>query len=303
VTGTLDQHSLGKYTGPGQPVEDVLIEWRPINSPRENVSEELLRRVDAVVGLSAAKSKPPEIRVLDCVGFYLDKARRAFGVLYSFPKLVSGGNTMHGEPISLFQVIASTADAVNARPFLGQRFAIARSITSCILYCHSINWLHERLSSFNVVFFIPPGTSIAESRSLPLVVGFDHSRQDKENAFSHGPPSDERFLHYLHPEYFSKGRFKKLFDYYSVGLVLLEIGLWRTLESITTKYPFHDPEGMRKEIVERYLPGLLYSMGEIYYNAVRACLTGELGNRDSAEEDVATGFQKLIVEKLEKCVV
>jgi hypothetical protein len=114
---------------------------------------------------------------------------------------------MHGEPISLFQVIASTADAVNARPFLGQRFTIARSITSCILYCHSINWLHERLGSFNVVFFLPPGTSIAESRSLPFVVGFDHSRQDKENAFSHGPPSDERFLHYLHPEYFSKGRF------------------------------------------------------------------------------------------------
>lgn len=85
--------------------------------------------------------------------------------------------------------------------------------------------------------------------------------------------------------------------------MLLEIGLWRTLESITTKYPFHDPEGMRKEIVERYLPGLLYSMGEIYYNAVRACLTGELGNRDSAEDDVATGFQELIVEKLEKCVV
>lgn len=303
VTGTIEHHSRGRYCTPTGPDEQVLIEWRPINSPSEPVSQELLLRVDALAGLSSTPSKPAEIRVLDCVGYYLDKERRAFGILYRFPQLRGGESGESAEPMSLFQLISSTANSTHGRPFLGARFAIARSIASCILYCHSINWLHERLNSFNIVFFSRPGTPIATPRTLPFVVGFDHSRQDKKKAFSHGPPSDERLQHYLHPDYSDGRPFRKLFDYYSVGLVLLEIGLWRTLESITSKYKFHDREGVRKEVVERYLPGLLYSMGEIYYETVRACLDHGLGSKDSSDEDVATSFQELVVEKLERCIV
>jgi hypothetical protein len=248
VTGTMEHHSRGRYCTPIGPDEQVLIEWRPINSPSEPISQELLLRVDALAGLSSTPSKPVEIRILDCVGYYLDKERRAFGILYRFPQLRPGEIGESAEPMSLFQLISSTANSTHGRPFLEARFAIARSITSCILYYHSINWLHERLNIFNIVFFSRPGTPIAMSRTLPFVVGFDHSRQDKTKAFSHGPPSDERFQHYLHPDYSDPRPFGKSFDYCSVGLALLEIGLWRTLEFITSKYKFHDREGVRKRL-------------------------------------------------------
>jgi serine/threonine protein kinase len=299
ATATIGQHSLGTYTSPENTVEDVLIEWRPVNSPSQTVSQELLRRVDNLAGLFNAKSKSSEIRVLECIGFYLDKHRGAFGVLYRFPS----GKAALVDPTSLFQLITSAPNPITGKPFLGHRLDIARTIASCILYCHSIGWLHERLNSHNVVFFPPRGMSVTQSRSTPYVIGFSHSRQDKENAFSRGPPSDPSLIHYLHPDYFTEKRFRKLFDYYSVGLVLLEVGLWRTIASIQENYPFHDSEGLRREIIERYLPGLLYSMGEIYYGVVKACLTGELGNAKTPEEDVGNAFQVLVVEKLHKCIV
>ena len=315
VAKNFHEHSLGTYTSDNKVVEPILVEWRPINSPSQEVSQQLLHRVDTLAGLHNVKSRPPEIRVLESVGFYLDQHRRSFGLLYRFPSSVSapcrppmtgneGPNFLAAwEPRSLYQLILSSPNPHNGGPTLNQRFEIARTITSCILYCHSLHWLHERLNSHNVVFFLSSSASVTEPRSRPFIIGFNHSRQDKMNEFTHGPPSDPALIRYLHPDYAERKHFRRLYDYYSVGLVLLEIGLWRTIESIGAKYEFHDAEGFRREIVERYLPGLLYSMGTIYYSVVKACLVGELGDESAGEEEVGTAFQILVVERLEKCII
>lgn len=304
VIGSMEHHSIAKYvSAPELEEEEVLVEWRPMNSPERPVTDELLSRVDTLAGLASEGSKPAEIRVLDCLGYYLDEERRAFGVVYQYPQHGSGRDKKTLEPISLHERILSTAHGNRGRPYLGTRFAVARTIVSCIFYCHGVNWLHERLNSFNVIFFAPSEAIGAIAQTMPYVVGFDHSRQDIDHAFSHGPPAHERFQHYLHPQYVKGSNFKRLYDYYSVGLVLLEIGLWRTLESMTATYQFHNREGIRKEIVERYLPDLLHSMGEIYYRAVRACVDDSLGDIDTADDVVAENFQVMVVDKLDKCVV
>jgi len=108
---------------------------------------------------------------------------------------------------------------------------------------------------------------------------------------------------YVCMEALTTKRFRKLFDYYSVGLLLLEIGIWRTAKSMSDAHPLHSPEALRTEFVTRYIPELPYSMGEIYYRATKACLMGEIGTIDTPEEDVVTAFQTLVVDRLQTCVV
>jgi hypothetical protein len=294
-------HEVGKYTAPGCSPESVLIEWRPFNSAAHQLPEELLRRVDASVNISNVKSKPQEVRVLECIGFYEDANRRSFGILYRLAQPTAKGAQTALEPTSLFDLIASTSNTAHGKPYLGERFEIARSVAACIQYCHGSNWLHKRLNSYNVVFLVPPDSKVARRAGSPYIIGFNHSREDKEDEYSYGPPSDPTLTPYLHPKYFTTRRFRKLFDYYSVGLVLLEVGIWRTARSIRDEHPYHNSEGLREEFVARCLPELAYSMGEIYSSAVRACLTGELGSIDTPEEDVVNAFRTLVIGRLQQC--
>lgn len=45
-----------------------------------------------------------------------------------------------------------------------------------------------------------------------------------------GPISGAIFQEYQHPEYLRTGRYRAAYDYYSLGLVLLEIGVWMSLQ-------------------------------------------------------------------------
>lgn len=67
--------------------------------------------------------------------------------------------------------------------------------------------------------------------------------------------------------------FHALYDIYSLGTVLLEIGIWmklrRLYEGGTSGFAFRD------RLVNRFVPQLGASMGERYMTAVRKCLTGQ----------------------------
>ena len=301
-TRAFGDHETGEYSAPGIPSELVLVEWRPFNSARPQPPEHLLRRVDASANIPNIKSKPSEIRVLGCIGFYEDPHRRSFGIVYRLGQQLAGARQTQLEPVSLFELIASTKDTTRGKPYLGVRFAIARSIAECIQYCHSSNWVHKRLNSYNIVFLRSESSKAGLHSALPYLIGFNHSREDKDDEQSYGPPSDPAMIPYLHPDYIRTKRFKKLFDYYSVGVVLLEIGIWQTSKALGDEHPFHDSEGLQKEFVARYLPRLTDSMGEIYYRAVKACLTGELDNMDTIEDEVGNFFQMLVIDRLCKCV-
>ncbi|KAF5569560.1 hypothetical protein FPANT_13903, partial [Fusarium pseudoanthophilum] len=81
---------------------------------------------------------------------------------------------------------------------------------------------------------------------------------------------------YRHPEYqlpftqTSKTKFKRSYDLYSLGVVLIEIGLWKQIDSFR-------PEGshalaFKRHLEERVAPTLKFYMGEKYTLAVLNCL-------------------------------
>ncbi|KAI4694764.1 hypothetical protein J4E81_006364 [Alternaria sp. BMP 2799] len=70
-----------------------------------------------------------------------------------------------------------------------------------------------------------------EWAQTPIMLGFASSRQNEADAATLGP--DNR-LNYHHPDYLqNKSRYRQEYDYYSMGMMLLEIGHWAPLVKLT----------------------------------------------------------------------
>jgi len=92
---------------------------------------------------------------------------------------------------------------------------------------HSIGWLHQGIQSRNVCFIASAvGGAIAYSK--PFLLGFSRSRGVGDDSFT----DDDLLINlYRHPERWepqAKNRQTAIHDIYSLGIVLLEIGLWKT---------------------------------------------------------------------------
>ena len=143
-------------------------------------------------------------------------------------------------------------------------------------------------------------------------MGFNYSRPDKKYTFTDGPSADSAQLDYQHPQYL-KGyvRYKPEFDYFSLGLVLLEIGLWKTLGSQNKKLPAGSgPEELYDMVVQRLVPKLGVPMGSCYQAVVHFCLCGEgdewtpAPNKTSEAENSIQRqmrFEEMVVTQLEGC--
>lgn len=130
----------------------------------------------------------------------------------------------------------------------------------------------------------------------PYFIGFSYSRLNLDTAFTQGP---DKQLEYQHPEYLGgRKRFCQEYEYYSVGLVLLELGLWLPLEVITQDIR-GSPTEMRNVLLEKEVPKLKTYMGSAYEDAVATCLKGEFGGSSNPAE-VREAFERNVLLKVER---
>jgi hypothetical protein len=101
-------------------------------------------------------------------------------------------------------------------------------------------------------------------------------------------------------------RYRAEFDIYSIGLVLLEIGLWRTMDTIRLRC--RDDSTFRSRVRTEYCDRLLPAMGVVYWRVVQRCLCNDFGLEEQAGgpdiEDkfsLQVAFEKHVVTELEKC--
>lgn len=115
---------------------------------------------------------------------------------------------------------------------------------------------------------------------------------------------------YSHPDISSntktgkRPRYRAQFDIYSMGLVLLEIGLWRTLDTIRPRCK--DDEDFRRRVQAEYCDKLQSKMGLIYWRAVQRCLNNDFSveeenSSEDKESSLQVAFEKYVVCELERC--
>ena len=276
----------------------VLIECLKYDSAWFGRTQELIKRVQDISQSRAISFATRAFPILKCVAFYHDTAKHSFGMVYEFPPLSLPQATTPTAPTpekvlslrNILHTVRSRAD----RPSLDTVFALALNLTTTVLAMHRANWLHKSISSYNIIFFPSRSPTIGAAMSSPYFIGFNYSRLNLETAFTQGPSQQ---LEYQHPEYLkNRKKFCQEFEYYSVGLVLLELGLWLPLENITESID-GPPEGVAEEVLKRYGPVLRTYMGGEYAEAVRVCLSGEFGGSEKPAE-VREVFDRCVLQRI-----
>ena len=274
----------------------ILVEWLEYDKDWAHRIDELIQRVQDITSFRAPSSASHAFPVLISAGYYHDVAKHSFGIVYYLPprqpKLslpISDIDT----PMTLRDIISKTKSRTQ-RPSLDQVFGIALKLVNVVLTMHKASWLHKNISSYNIIFFPNRFSSIAEAMTEPYFIGFSYSRLNLETAFTQGP---NKQLEYQHPEYLSgPKRFCQEYEYYSVGLVLLELSLWLPLEVIN-KDVRGTPTEMLNALLKKNVPKLKTYMGSAYEDAVATCLKGDFGGSPNPAE-VREAFERKVILKI-----
>ena len=283
----------------------VLVERKhvDVNDKEDRKAGELLDSLEGTVNLVNYAQDHNVLRVLHCRGVYFDKTDNAFGMVYDFPEL----------SMPMTEVRATTLTAALSRkpggqelPLLGGRFRLAHALAASIFRFHSIGWLHKSIASKTIMFFSHQGLPWSEQLQNWYIRGFLHSRLN--DAPSCDSTMDPELMNYHHPDYLhslknTRGlvRYQPRFDYYSLGIVLLEIGLWTSLEEMTGKRSI-SPEEVRRKLLDSVVPKLGYRAGALYRDAVTTCLTGRFAEAEGEEfAAIRLRFKALVVDQIAQC--
>ncbi|KAI0968147.1 hypothetical protein F4678DRAFT_203827 [Xylaria arbuscula] len=276
-------------------------------------------------------------RALSCAGIYHDERRRTIGLVYRYPKTAASERRTHPRVSHLAEILSEHPDPIDFEKMviisLDDRLRLAYSLASAVFEFHKMNWLHKNISSYNVLFFNEgiesyaindedstninadndnadddiDGTVHKVNLDHPSLIGFSHSRPGNADYSNKMHSAEEALFAYRHPDYAgadaanlaSASGYLAEYDYYGLGLVLLEIGLWHPLWEMV-QVSTTERSRMRTELRRRWVPLLVPSVGEAYAKAVDDCLSGKLSRSGAApgKESVDEAFEGLVLRPL-----
>ncbi|KAL8870695.1 MAG: hypothetical protein Q9174_003321 [Haloplaca sp. 1 TL-2023] len=268
----------GKFF-PGDGTEkQVWIEWKSYQEKWDSKLDRYVpqpNNINRVRELAALlqSPKPAEFAAPRCFGYFDDRDNdqnseheSRFGLVFEKPEMLS--------PVSLHQLLTAYP-----MPSMENRIKLAHKISVVVLYLHAVNWLHKSLRSDSIIFF-PPFKGITE----PFLTGYEYARADRPGETTTGGDVDEWTELYVHPEYQGsgvKGTYRKTFDIYSLGVILLEIAYWKPVEKVLGidmegENVFDDIRTIRRRLVGGRSDGVMGKlrdvMGQEYHDVVKACL-------------------------------
>jgi serine/threonine protein kinase len=262
--------------------------------------EERAERIAALAKLLTRK-KPAHLRVLNCLG-YLAPNHEGYGLIFSFPP-----NQENAIPETLLghlnqSVAKHGVKRATNKPALEARCQLALALARSIAELHSIHWLHKALNSNNILFFSSPAQFGIPDLSKPFIVDFRFSRPDGLSPFT-DLSRDHPFADYVHPQYLEErkwyqgkrptdtwtgmddrnvGRFRQLYDYYSLGIILLELAYWTPIKTILKDHKTADPKEIPGILLKKYIPRLSGLIGRLYMEATKACIDGSINEWDDS---------------------
>lgn len=234
-------------------LEPVLLEWK---TGRGRIKlQQLESRVDKVsLFLHELESSFHSLR---CLGYLKDWERVAedryayiFDLSFSvYPEAVQQSpirKHMDRPPLPHMQTLRHILDRGVEMPSLNLRLHCAITLMETLLQLHTAGWLHKELRSDNILFIrratLNPNIRFSDEDMLssPMyIAGYVYARLDNPHELTEPTESGSENDLYRHPMSMgnSKRPFQKSFDIFSVGCILLELGLWKALPDILRSEP------------------------------------------------------------------
>jgi Prion-inhibition and propagation len=297
----------------------IMVEWR-LNPRDQDIPETTFEQdVADLVQILALVSQNNKFHALKCLGYFIGgklQSGMRYGVIFQVPQADRGRQPLHR---TLEEAMSDNAEDL---PELGLRFYLALELATAVYYLLTTGWLHKGIRAHNVVLFerrIIDDKSIQAGLSLYLA-GYEYSRPDVPAPRSLNDKDSEDLDLYRHPnasstqwdtaEYKSHGYLRQ-YDIYSLGVVLLEIGLWHPATYIKKGYEARKAKRMIPQ-TERFVSYLQRKaaadlpsrMGQKYANLVACCLSIRVDN--NRELDAAVVLEELdrnVLVPLSSCQV
>jgi hypothetical protein len=203
-----------------------------------------------------------------------------------------------------------------------QRLQLARDLAKSVGYVHIFGFVHKNVRPESILLF----KRAVEPGFFTFLVGFENFRRDEGWTQRRGDDAVDRNL-YRHPSrqgFNPRDDYEMRHDVYSLGVCLLEIGLWssfvqyepgaspRRLSNLITassdkrdtSVRIHLPDQVKDSFValaRHRLPG---SMGDEYAEIVETCLTCldpgnmDFGNETELEDDDGIRVGARYIEKV-----
>ncbi|PGH36121.1 serine/threonine protein kinase [[Emmonsia] crescens] len=288
VIGHLDTPALppALATHVQGPIVPVLVEFSPImlqmqNSLQFPCRERLIQLFDTLQRL-VENSRVSHLGLLKFIGYFIDMTYSRYGFVYQiplemFPLLRQPSDVLRDvKPrplVSLFHSGEGRPDC--PIPNLESRFRLAYHLVLAVLHLRSQNIVHGNINSNNILVFpdfqVPNEGPVGDSSSefshpyLTSLAQFDsedkNSVPEPLSASMYRHPDDRRVI---------TDNSSWAYDMYSLGLVLLEIGLWTPLSKLW-KMKYNN--SMFKSRIENvYAKRLAPKCGNSYLQIVQLCL-------------------------------
>jgi serine/threonine protein kinase len=273
----------------------VIVEWKTFDKETSSsIQFSQLSRIDNLARLLHISSKPPGLCVPQCLGYVRQEWPARIGYVF---QLALGEQHNAGalpSPASMTK-LTSLHDLLSSNeiPYLGDRFKLALQLSSSLSILHKAGWLHKGIRSHNILFLNSSSSSLSNSPTLPppLLLGFDYTRPNAPTVASSSLTSaDARTPNinnlYRHPRAQgpTRARFCQAYDIYALGIVLLEIGLWRPITELW-RPSYVSAEIFQRTLREHYVPRLGGRVGKLYMDVVGRCLGGDMVDDDGEESE------------------
>jgi hypothetical protein len=275
-------------------------------------------RLDSLLLILSRLAKEQSFHgTLKCIGYFEDPKQPRFGLVFELPSFVySGASDSHKSleelrPVTLLSVLQTGSKSLHnsnsATPPLEDRFRLAFTLALTFSKIHGDRFVHSEVNSSNILVFRKNKRQSANSRALqyalrsPVICSFDlFSEYDIEpsksmqalNIYRH--PEDPKSTGDMSREYGPQ------FDLYSLGLILLEIGLWQPLSDLwKAKYTLAD---FKQRVEDVYIRRLASKCGTAYMQVVRDCFwaADRIASGAESVQNFSHVYNRILI-RLQRC--
>ena len=139
------------------------------------------------------------------------------------------------------------SDLADAQPILDAKFALARSLSKAVFSVAATGFVHKSIRSGTVMLLSPEttiNTGSGNDVGRPFLTTWQYMRKEGDLSKRENPAEDWQEDIYRHPHRHgirAQARYNTGHDIYSLGVCLLEIGLWNPLLTYNTTTKEVDP--------------------------------------------------------------
>lgn len=293
----------------------VLVEWRFLEKQLEGQLKSRIHQLAILLG----NIRDPSFHSLNCIGLLPkdksyqpdDKTYVCYGLVFELILPIPQSPNSASPSV---KCLSSLYKGLR-KPSLNERLNIALALAETVLQLHTSGWLHKGIRSDNVLFIDMGDFNWEFSRAAgPYLAGYEYARPDNPHERTEKTPAKPELELYRHPQIqgVMSPKFRKAFDLFAFGCVLLEIALWSSIRSILeTLYiltkssdsaTWHSLINARAQLLQEMedkkdVANIAFSAGEIFREVIIMCF--HASTDDMEDEDLE--IQKAVVDKLKEC--